>query len=45
MGKIFNQFIIAMIVNVFDGSNTCRKKHATTNDTGVMGNIGGASIT
>jgi hypothetical protein len=43
--KIANQFIITMIVNVFDRLNTSRKKHATTNDTGIMCNIGGTSIT
>jgi len=44
IGKIANQFIIAVIVNVFDRPNACSEKHATTNDTGIMGNIGRAGI-
>jgi hypothetical protein len=42
--KVGNQFVITMIVNVFDGTNAGRKKHAAANDTGIMGNIGGAAI-
>jgi hypothetical protein len=43
--KIANQFIITMIMNVFNRPNTSRKKHAATNNTRIMGNIGGAPIT
>jgi hypothetical protein len=40
-----NEFVILVIVNILNGLNPRRKKHATADDAGIMGDIGSTTVT